>query len=103
MIDKKKNNDLVTKVLIEKFRIITPILVTVSIFLLGGISIQLNKMDNKLFTHLTNHEIHTPRADVISKGVFDTHCMISERDRKELVTHFNSIEENLKKIYISIK
>ena len=80
MIDEeRKNNGLVTKVLIEKFRIITPILVTVSIFLLGGISIQLNKMDNKLFAHLTNHEIHTPRADVISKGVFDTHCFISNK------------------------
>ena len=58
----KKGNGNGTKRTIEVFRLITPVLVTVCIFIVSGISIQLGKLDTKVFTHLTNHEIHIPRS-----------------------------------------
>ena len=50
---------------------ITPYLVTISIFILGGVLTTVNKIDDKLFKHLTNDDIHVVRSTVVSKAEFD--------------------------------
>lgn len=54
----------------ESFRILTPILITISIFFLGHLITITNKIDDKLFKHLTNDELHCPRSTVFSKDEF---------------------------------
>ena len=55
----------------ESFRIFTPILVTVAIFMLGSLQSTVSKIDDKLFKHFTNEEIHIPRSTVVTKAEFD--------------------------------
>ena len=96
------NNNNALNFIMQVIKILTPILIAVSIFILTGINTQIDDIDAKLFKHLTNHEIHTPRADVISKGVFDTHCMMANRDREELLRYLDNIKKDLNKIFDSL-
>ena len=48
--------------IMKQFRWATPILVTIAIFLLGLILTKVGDIDSKLFVHLTNAEMHTPRS-----------------------------------------
>ena len=48
--------------IMKQFRWATPILVTIAIFLLGLILTKVGDIDSKLFVHLTNAEMHTPRT-----------------------------------------
>lgn len=55
----------------ESFRVFTPILITVAIFMLGNLIATTNKIDDKLFKHLTNDELHSPRSMTVSKAEFN--------------------------------
>ena len=102
MVEENKNGE-VAKIVMEKFRIITPILVTIAIFFIGGISLQIKTIDTKLFTHLTNHELHVPRGIIVTKGEFDMHCMESNRGRVEVVSRLDKIDNILVNIYKELK
>jgi len=62
----KNNNG--NKELILKY--LTPILVTVSLFFIASLKGDVEKLDNKLFAHLTNDEIHVPRGCIVTKAEF---------------------------------
>jgi hypothetical protein len=69
-------------------RFITPCLITVAIFLLGGIFNTVGEINDKLFKHLTNDEIHTPRSVVVSKAEFSIYQELRKsqmEDIKEMV------------------
>ena len=55
----------------ENFRLITPVLVTIAVFQMGVLISTVNKIDDKLFKHLTNDEIHIPRSVIVEKASFD--------------------------------
>ena len=91
----------------EHFRWLTPILVTIAIATLTGlrsdisnfkadIKYQLTDIESKLFKHLTNDEIHSPRSQTVSKAEYDAHCKEKEKivDRiyEELVTMRQEIQ-----------
>ena len=57
------------KELILKY--LTPILVTVSLFLIASLKGDIEKIDIKLFNHLTNDEMHTPRSYIVTKSEFN--------------------------------
>ena len=80
---------------IETFRLITPVLVTVCIFIVSGISIQLAKLDNKVFVHLTNHEIHIPREQVVSQAEFVMHCKFSNDEKKAMFERMEKMEDRI--------
>jgi hypothetical protein len=52
---------------------ITPVLMTIAIFMLGTIMAQVSRIDEKLFQHLANDQIHMPRSQFVSKAEFDLH------------------------------
>jgi hypothetical protein len=54
----------------EYFRIITPFFLFILTLLAGSIQSKLNDIDTKLFKHLTNDEIHSPKSLVITKPEF---------------------------------
>jgi hypothetical protein len=55
---------------LEWLRLVTPILVTIGIFLMTNIMRQLEDIDAKLFKHLTNDEMHCPRSLTVMKPEF---------------------------------
>jgi len=81
----------------ENFRIFTPILVTISIFLLGAILSTMNRIDENLFKHLTNDEIHTPRAVVITRAEFDIYQNFRNKQNDDLKSSLCRIEDLLSK------
>ena len=72
-------------------RLITPALVSLTVFMLGGISFQLHRLDDKIFKHLTNHEIHIPRGQAVSQAEFDMHCLFAEKHRDEIMEKLEDI------------
>ena len=50
---------------------LTPILVTFSLFFMASLKNDLEKIDSKLFFHLTNDEMHTPRGCIVTKSEFN--------------------------------
>lgn len=84
------------------FRFITPILITIAIFMIGeskaainekitSLTVTVSDIDNKLFKHLTNDELHTPRSLVLFKSEQD----LINRLRTE---QFNAINYQMKEL-----
>ena len=49
----------------EWLRIITPILVTINLFIVGQIWVQLADLNQKVYAHVTNNDLHIPRAEFV--------------------------------------
>jgi len=96
MDEKRKGNGNGSKQAIEWFRLITPVLVTISIFFLSGVSFQLHRIDNKLFTHLTNHDIHVPREQIVSQAEFDLHCKFAKENKEDILKAFDDLRLDIK-------
>lgn len=75
---------------------ITPVLVTIAIFMLGTIMAQVNRIDEKLFHHLANDEIHTPRSLVVSKAEFEIHCRFFEKENDRIIRAIDDLRNDLK-------
>jgi len=84
------------KQFLEWFRVITPALISLCLFFLGVINYQLRTIDSKIFTHLTNHDIHIPREQIVSQAEFDMYAKNAEQGRVEMVKYFDKMEQNLK-------
>lgn len=77
----------------ENMRWITPILVTICLFFLAMINNKVDQIDEKLFKHLTNDEMHTPRTLVITRPEFDIYQELRQRqmvDIKESLTEIKN-------------
>jgi len=92
MVDETKAN----RVKIEWFRVITPILVTVSIFIAAMLLTKVNDIDNRLFTHLTNDEIHIPRGCVVSQAEFDMYAKFATQERVQVLKVLEKINDRIK-------
>lgn len=55
----------------EYFRVITPFLLLIITYIGGDIGNKLKDIDNKMFVHLTNDEIHSPRTQTVSKSEYE--------------------------------
>ena len=72
-------------------RFIVPSLITLNLFMLGGISFQLHRIEDKIFTHLTNHDIHVPREQIVSQAEFEMHCLFADKHRDEIMIKLEDI------------
>jgi len=75
---------------------ITPVLVTVAIFMLGTIMAQVSRIDEKLFQHLANDRIHMPRSQFVSKAEFDLHCKFFEKENDRILKAIDDLRNDLK-------
>jgi len=75
---------------------ITPILMTIAIFMLGTIMAQVNRIDEKLFEHLANDQIHMPRSQFVSKAEFDLHCKFFEKENDRILKAIDDLRNDLK-------
>jgi len=99
MSDTKENGSK-PNMLFEVLRLLTPAGVTISIFLMSLLINKVDKLDDKVFKHLTNDEIHVSRMQVISKAEFDMQSQFKDkemRDFRELVAGLRQDIKDLKK------
>ena len=69
-----------------------PYLISIAIFMLGTLINTTNKIDDKLFKHLTNDDLHVLRSTVISKGEFDLVSKIREQQFNKIDAKLDSID-----------
>jgi len=78
---------------------ITPVLVTIAIFMLGNIMAQVGRVDEKLFHHLANDEIHMPRSLYVSKAEFDIQSRFIEKENDRIIKAIDDLRSDLKAEY----
>lgn len=75
---------------------VTNLLVVISIAANGVIFSMLSNMDNKLFVHLTNSNLHIPRETVVSKDEFTIYQLMRDRQVAGIKESIDRIELLLK-------
>ena len=85
---------------VEWFRFVTPVLVTIAITMVGGLRGDIKDIGNKLFIHLTNEEMHMPRGRISSKAEFELYREFTDKKIDALV---NSIEKMESKILAELR
>jgi hypothetical protein len=78
---------------------ITPVLVTITIFMLGNIMAQMGRVEERLFHHLANDEIHMPRSMYVSKAEFDLHSKFSDKETERILKAIDELRNDLKAEY----
>lgn len=76
----------------ESFRVVTPLLITVAIALLSILLSSVNSIDEKLFKHLTNDEIHCARSIMVSKSEFNIYQSMRDRQMFDLKDGISEIK-----------
>jgi hypothetical protein len=84
-------------------KLINPVLVTIVIFMLGTIINQVNRIDEKLFHHLANDEIHMPRSLYVSKAEFDIQSRFIEKENDRIIKEIRELKVDIKEGYLSGK
>jgi hypothetical protein len=77
-------------------KFITPVLVTIAIFMLGVVMAQVNRIDEKLFHHLANDEIHMPRSLYVSKAEFEMQSRFIEKENDRIIKAIDELKSDLK-------
>lgn len=81
----------------EWFRIITPVLVTIVLFMITSIKTDVAKIDDKLFKHLTNDELHIPRNLVVSQEAFTLYQVMRNKQVEDIADRIKEVKEILLK------
>ena len=80
----------------EYMRWITPILVTLCLFFLTQINAKVDEIDTKLFKHLTNDDMHTPRSVVVDKETFALYQVMRDKQMGDLRDGLNTRIDSLR-------
>ena len=76
---------------------ITPVLVTIAIFMLGNIMAQVGRVEEKLFHHLSNDEIHMPRSQFVTKAEFEMQSRFAEKETERILKAIDELKSDVKK------
>lgn len=82
----------------EFLRLITPAGVTISIVMLTLISGNLDKLDDKMFVHFTNDEMHVPRGYIVTKAEFELYKNFENEKNKRMFDDVNEIKSDIKEL-----
>jgi hypothetical protein len=74
---------------------ITPVLVTIAIFMLGNITMQIARLEERVFQHLANDQIHAPRSQFVSNAEFDLHCKFSEKENDQIIKAIEDLRKTI--------
>ena len=83
----------------EWFRIITPFLLFVLTIFAGAIQTKLTDIDTKMFRHLTNDEMHSPRSLMVSKAEFCIYQEMRSTQMADIKTDLQDIKRILSERY----
>lgn len=76
---------------------VIPAMLTLLLFLISATLHSVNKIDEKLFLHLTNDSIHTPKEYVISRAEFAIFREYHSEEYKTIIRKLEKFEEVLYK------
>ena len=82
---------------------ITPVLVTITIFMLDNIMAQMGRVEERLFHHLSNDEIHMPRSQFVSKAEFEIQSRFVEKENDRILRAIDDLRNDLKAEYTNGK
>ena len=82
---------------------ITPVLVTIAIFMLGNIMAQIGRVEERLFHHLSNDEIHMPRSQFVSKAEFEIQSRFIEKENDRILRAIDDLRNDLRTEYTNGK
>lgn len=82
---------------------ITPVLVTIAIFMLGNITMQIAKLEDRVFQHLANEQIHAPRSQFVSKVEFDLHCKFFEKENDRIIKALEDLRKEIEAKVLGVK
>lgn len=99
MLDKPNGS----KYWMEYLRLITPFMLLILNFIGVMLFKKIDSIDTKLFNHLTNEEIHYPRAFVASKSEFEMYVKMRDKQWSMLYDNLTQIQEALKDIRKNIR
>lgn len=77
-------------------KFITPVLVTIALFMLGNIMAQVGRVEEKLFHHISNDEIHMPRSQFVSKAEFEMQSRFSEKEIDRILQAIDGLRNDIK-------
>lgn len=80
---------------IEWFRFITPVLVTIAIVMVGELRGDMKDIGSKLFIHLTNEELHMPRGRIATKAEFELYRDFSDKRIDTLIESVKRMEDKI--------
>lgn len=83
----------------EVFRWITPVTITIGIFILGGIQSTVKDIDIKLFRHLTNDELHPPKSCIVDKTEFAMYQKLRDSQLDKIDESICEIKEMIRNLY----
>ena len=83
----------------EYFRIITPFLLLVLTAIGGSINSRLSDIDSKLFKHLTNDEMHSPRSIMVTKAEYSIYQTMRDRQMADIKEQLSRIECSIDRRY----
>ena len=84
-------------------KFITPVLVTIAIFMLGNITMQISRLEERIFQHLANDQIHAPRSQFVSKAEFDLHCKFFEKENDRIVKALEDLRKEIEAKFLGAK
>lgn len=82
---------------------ITPVLVTIAIFMLGNITMQISRLEERIFQHLANDQIHAPRSQFVSKAEFDLHCKFFEKENDRIIKALEDLRKEIEAKFLGAK
>jgi hypothetical protein len=74
---------------------VTPVLVTIAIFMLGNITMQIARLEERVFQHLANDQIHAPKSQFVSKAEFDLHCKFFEKENDRIIKALEDLRKEI--------
>lgn len=80
----------------EYLRFITPILITICLFYLNSIDRKVDCIDDKLFKHLTNDDLHPPKTLIVTKAEFVIYQDMRQRQMDEIRNSLNARFDGLR-------
>ncbi len=84
-MDSSKNHNGILKITAALVSALIVVVTTLSLFITAGLRNDIKEIDSKIFVHLTNHEIHIPRGQVVTKAEFDIYCYTSEKNLERVM------------------
>lgn len=91
----RQNNGNGIKVAIEWLRLVTPALVAINLFIMAAMNTHIGNIDNKLFKHMTNHEMHVLKSDTVNTATFDMHCQLQSETLGRILNSLDRLRSDL--------
>ena len=73
---------------------VMPFLTSLILFIVCLLFSKIDKLDEKIFTHMTNSEIHAPRTMFVSRAEFDVQCKLMEKEQTDILNAIKDLRKN---------